>query len=201
MIPFDDICHPPEMRKADKASAMPLIWAKRVLGNPTEQDRTIQANTPCFSQMAGAGLVAVCLMSLQAEKRLKVWMFRKECLTLHARNRTKSFVLTAYQACFIKNDDYERENDHRTGHPLVEGSTKAATGLARGREETLGWETTIFSNCMCMKLFQLTRINAKAPYKVSFDGKQYFSRSGGYAIRPQRLSAFAMRKADLKLEN
>ena len=25
-----------------------------------------------------------------------------------------------------------------------------------------------------MKLFQLTRINAKAPYKVSFDGKQYF---------------------------
>jgi len=32
--------------------------------------------------MVGAGLVAVSLTGLQAEKRLKVWMFRKECLSL-----------------------------------------------------------------------------------------------------------------------
>ncbi len=78
-----------------------------------------------------------------------------------------------FAAELINYNDYGNEKNNRTGHSMAEGCTETTAGLATGSKETLGRETTVSNSSKCMKKFDLNRINAKAPYKVSIDGKQF----------------------------
>ena len=71
------------------------------------------------------------------------------------------------------NIDYGCKKDQRTNYQLAESSTRKTASMARRGKDALGREETFQHCCGSMKEFNIDRINAKAPYEVSIDGKQF----------------------------
>lgn len=83
------------------------------------------------------------------------------------------FLLYLCSRILYKDENYGSKTNKSRDYYLAKSRRKASAGLAAGSEEPLGRKASAHCERCRMKEFNLDRINKKAPYKVSVDGKQF----------------------------